>query len=531
LVPAPLKSDWTDPRNYKDWGLYGFQFAARYGRNQNIPESFRKSHTPEFFFQHKDSAVWGLGYVKYLSGGNENDKDWIGSQRWLHQKGAEEAAMMSAFYDGHKGALGPGIGVKNADPTMIVLPPGMVTTRNDNYLRSFRDWVIKNRGYRADGVTPDWPFDEVDIHNYSGNGTGQFNSTLGAAHEQSTSFGDIDTVLTFLGKYANSMKVVNTETGWETRDTTIGGVFVGTPQNAIPIGSKTVQNTQADWIARMALLNWGRGIEATDFYEGFDQLDVNTDNGLFGSSGLSWSENQGIYSGTPGVVKSKHSLNFLVQLRKLLDNYKVDSLFKTGNLWKIQSSYKDTLKYIYWMGTQTGATQSVTIPVSSGKKYTLNYTTENPTATTFSTGAGYTFTATETPTIILVGQMDTTATNIPPTANAGSDQTITLPTATVTLTGSGSDVDGSITSVLWTQISGAPAIIVSPGSNSTSITGLVAGTYVFRFTVTDNNGDTGFDLVQVTVNAPAYERTFTNQIRLIFKSAGQFIKYKRKTLL
>ncbi|MGN6399892.1 MAG: PKD domain-containing protein, partial [Flavisolibacter sp.] len=43
------------------------------------------------------------------------------------------------------------------------------------------------------------------------------------------------------------------------------------------------------------------------------------------------------------------------------------------------------------------------------------------------------------------------ATNQPPVANAGADKTITLPTSSVTLSGSGSDADGSISKYSWTK--------------------------------------------------------------------------------
>jgi Secretion system C-terminal sorting domain/Bacterial Ig domain/Right handed beta helix region len=98
--------------------------------------------------------------------------------------------------------------------------------------------------------------------------------------------------------------------------------------------------------------------------------------------------------------------------------------------------------------------------------------------------------------------------NTPPTANAGADQTITLPTSSVTLSGSGSDPDGTIASYAWTRISGPNTpTIVSPSSASTNVTGLIAGTYVFRLTVTDNRGATGFDEVTVTVNATSVPLT------------------------
>ncbi len=94
--------------------------------------------------------------------------------------------------------------------------------------------------------------------------------------------------------------------------------------------------------------------------------------------------------------------------------------------------------------------------------------------------------------------------NIPPVANAGNDQTITLPVSTVTLTGTATDADGSVTSVQWRKITGPSAFtIVSPGQLQTVINGLVAGTYSFELTATDNIGATAKDTVNVTVNPAA----------------------------
>src|SRR5450759_4926064 len=94
--------------------------------------------------------------------------------------------------------------------------------------------------------------------------------------------------------------------------------------------------------------------------------------------------------------------------------------------------------------------------------------------------------------------------NISPTANAGADQSITLPTSTVTLSGSGTDADGSISSYNWTKISGpSTGTITNANSAATTVTGLVQGVYKFELKVTDNNGATGRDTMQVTVNAAA----------------------------
>jgi hypothetical protein len=92
--------------------------------------------------------------------------------------------------------------------------------------------------------------------------------------------------------------------------------------------------------------------------------------------------------------------------------------------------------------------------------------------------------------------------NISPTANAGIDQTITLPTSIVTLSGTGTDPGGSISAYNWTKISGpAPGTITSATSAATTVTGMVQGVYQFQLKVTDNGGATGLDIVQVTVNA------------------------------
>ncbi|CAN5431143.1 hypothetical protein BH11BAC3_BH11BAC3_06120 [soil metagenome] len=91
--------------------------------------------------------------------------------------------------------------------------------------------------------------------------------------------------------------------------------------------------------------------------------------------------------------------------------------------------------------------------------------------------------------------------NLPPTANAGVDQLIVLPTNTVTLSGVGIDPDGSIVNYSWAKVSGTGTYkINSPTSPQTTISNLSAGTYQFQLQVTDNNGETANDYVQVTVN-------------------------------
>jgi hypothetical protein len=89
--------------------------------------------------------------------------------------------------------------------------------------------------------------------------------------------------------------------------------------------------------------------------------------------------------------------------------------------------------------------------------------------------------------------------NIPPTANAGSDITITLPVDSVQLAGSGTDLDGSIVAYSWAKASGGAATIADASSAITKVYGLQQGTYEFVLTVTDDSSATATDTVLVNV--------------------------------
>lgn len=93
--------------------------------------------------------------------------------------------------------------------------------------------------------------------------------------------------------------------------------------------------------------------------------------------------------------------------------------------------------------------------------------------------------------------------NKPPIVNAGKDTTITLNASTgnnIRLTGSATDADGTVTSYLWSQVSGPNrANIETPGSSSTIVNGLISGIYVFQLMATDDDGAVGSKTISVTI--------------------------------
>ena len=91
-----------------------------------------------------------------------------------------------------------------------------------------------------------------------------------------------------------------------------------------------------------------------------------------------------------------------------------------------------------------------------------------------------------------------------PSANAGDDLVVVLPTNSVMIDGTASQDDGSIDDFSWEQVSG-PSMAGLSGENTAVLTAsnLVEGEYVFRLTVTDNDMLTDSDNVTVTVTTGA----------------------------
>ena len=89
--------------------------------------------------------------------------------------------------------------------------------------------------------------------------------------------------------------------------------------------------------------------------------------------------------------------------------------------------------------------------------------------------------------------------NQSPTANAGNDKTI-IKGDSVTLSGSGADVDGTIASYEWKNGS-----TVLSTNDSFSKNDFTVGVHTLKLTVKDNNGAIGSDKVIITVNEQAVE--------------------------
>lgn len=287
----------SDPASYIEQARVGFQYVARYGKNKNInPGLLSVFDSSRFIGDEINIVKMGLGLIDYIECENERDKWWKG--RKAYQTGREYAANLSAFYDGHKGTLGIGVGVKNADSTIKVVMAGVALASTD-YFRGMIDWCKEFRGFRSDGsVNICW--DIINYHLY----TNDSKSLRGIAPELRSANANADsTAKAFMlnaAIYLNNMPVWVTETGYD--------INPGSPNKAISIGIKGPLQTQADWLLRTALLYARNGIEKQFFYQ---LEDDNTGSPLlYATSGL-----------LGDALNNRPAADFINQTKKLFGDY------------------------------------------------------------------------------------------------------------------------------------------------------------------------------------------------------------------
>jgi hypothetical protein len=151
--------------------------------------------------------------------------------------------------------------------------------------------------------------------------------------------------------------------------------------------------------------------------------------------------------------------------------------FTKGTTIETSSGASDRAVTNEWKWVQSTAAQTATATLSSGSTW----------------GA-------------LVATYVSNAPNVAPTANAGADQNIGAGSL-VTLSGSGSDTDGTIASYAWTQTAGTAVTLSSNSVASPTFTAPSAGSQqvlTFELVVTDDAGlASTADSVSVTVQSVA----------------------------
>ncbi|WP_210520369.1 PA14 domain-containing protein [Hymenobacter terricola] len=434
-VPVRYGADFTDPNSYGEQAKVAFQYIARYGYNTGVnPSLVHVDASTRWPGDGVNQVRIGLGYIKYIECDNERDKWWKG--RKAYQTGREYAANLSAFYDGNKNTMGPGVGVKNADPSVQVVMAGLASPNTD-YVRGMIDWCRQYRGTRADGSV-DLCWDVINYHLYSNDArTSQGgNATRGAAPEVSEAGQVAQDFVRLAHQYARDMPVWVTETGYDTNQ--------GSPFKAIAIGNKSVLQTQADWILRTALLYARWGVERMFFYQLADEDPNNPTQ--FSSMGLINTDH------TP-----KPAADFLRQATQLLGNFTYKGTINRDPLVdRYEASGRTAFALV--VPDERARTATYTLDLSGADSAYVYHPVSgqrNMSLTRVRTQNGQLpLTVTETPTFVVAGATTTT----PPTTGCAGT--------------------GSIQWEQWTNIGGTaiPAIPTNtPPNNTLTLTQFESG--------------------------------------------------------
>lgn len=390
--PVRYGDDLSQPRSYVEQARVAFQYMARYGFNKRLDPALVKVTAEHPHWVPPNQKKIGLGLIRYIECENERDKTWKGRQGY--QTAREYAANLSAFYDGHKNTLGPGVGVKNADPTVTVVIGGLAAYTTD-YVRAMVDWCREHRGYHPDGrVNLCW--DVLNQHFYANDAQSSQNAAIGQTPRQATrgaapELAGIEEQARVFVKLSHElchdMPVWITEAGYDTHP--------GSPFKAIAIGHKSVLQTQADWILRTALLYVRAGIDRVFFYQMYDENPE--DPTQFSSMGLINSDKT-----------RKPAADYLYQATQLIGDYAYQQTISrdpvVDRYERTQNGRRQTA-YVLVVPDERGRTATYSLPVPAGRTiavYTPKIGADHMTKQTLTSLNGtITLPVTETPTFIV----------------------------------------------------------------------------------------------------------------------------------
>ena len=336
IAPADPAHSPTDPAAYADLAAYWFQIAARYGRQKLAPAQLNVETAPRWTNDAVNVPKTGLDLLTHLEVWNEPDKWW---KPGLYMEPEQYCALLSACYDGHEGRLGPGCGIKTADPTMQVLMAGLVTPSR-GYLDRMLIWAKTNRRDQR------LPCDIVNVHHYSSKGDGS-TWTEGAAPETDGRFYMMKQVTNWAHRL--SLPLWYTEFGYDTK--------APSQQYVTPFAGRSNEDIKADWLQRVYLESLAAGVDNMFVFNAVDEPGA-AGGGLYQSSGLLQNE--------AAAFAPKPAYTAVVNLIRELEGYTFErDMSPSKELRALVFRSGENQKVAYWSPTGEGRSTVVTADQTS----------------------------------------------------------------------------------------------------------------------------------------------------------------------
>lgn len=365
----------TDPASYKDAAGYFWQLTARYGAKVWPTSSLHMASGPikgsSWIPDNANPPLSGLALLRFLQPGNELEKWWkIGSpENDIYHTPEEHAAYLSAVFDGHEGRLGPGHGIKVADPKMLVVLPAL-TGFDFPYILRMDAWFKANRTDKS------WPIDIFDFHHYSnrGNELGRWPPTWYSGGAVPPEFDADFAGIAQLVKFAHDRgkDIFVSEFGYDTQPT---GRSVEARlmedfhpfskitqpltrgnndswQLPMPVPGWTYEELQSAWLLRTYLLYFTYGVDQMFMFNGVDEPSWQS-GGLYTSSGLLRAQQF-----SPPYAPKK-SYTDLMNMARALNKATYLGDMSTDKVKVLVFDTPKGGKLVYWSPTMSGATATL----------------------------------------------------------------------------------------------------------------------------------------------------------------------------
>ena len=388
VPPVKGGASTTNATSYLAHSSFMYQYAARYG-HAKVDEKTLKLATNQ-------QVATGLGLLDYFENGNEPDNDWTHSDGSYLFTPEEFAAMSSADYDGHQGAMGKTFGVKNADPNAKLVMAGLAGAGKKewvenvtSYLDGMRAWADKNRG-------GSFPADVINVHYYCF-GDSQFgdaNPVPALAPEACDIQGLMKSIASYRDQHLAGKEIWLTEFGYDTHPKS--------RLRAPAIGSTSADVVQAEWLVRSFFELMGSGLDRAFVFVSRDACTGSDskcpDNHIqFSTSGL---------MNEKGDFSPKAAFYFLATVRARLGSMAYAGTVEAPvRVVKLYDAAANEGAYVVWSPTSDGSSSDYALSVNatSATLVTLKdgSTTGDESTVTPQSGS-IALTVTESPTLVLV---------------------------------------------------------------------------------------------------------------------------------